>query len=450
MGVTVGMVSLGCDKNKINAEQMLWRLMDAGYDIVEIPEMADVVIINTCSFIESAKAEAIENILEIAAAKKENREGDIGGNVEKIIVTGCMAERYKEEILKEIPEVDGLVGTGSYDDIVSVVDSVLEGKKTVKFGDPDGEPEEVARFLTGPQYSACIKVAEGCDNCCSYCVIPSLRGRYRSRRMENILEEARDLAENGVKELILVAQDVTRYGIDLYSKKALPELLVKLCDIEGIEWIRLHYLYPEEITDELIQTIKSQPKVLRYLDIPIQHISDKILHDMNRRSDSRSIRELLKKVRRELEGVCIRTSIIVGFPGEGEEEFEELCDFLRDAKLERVGFFAFSPEEGTPAFDMPGAPDKDEVDRRLEVLTDIQERIMYEYNHRCTGKVFDVLCEGFDPIIRHYFGRTYADSPEIDGKVFFTSSVSVWEGDIAEVLIEDTLDGDLVGRALKK
>jgi ribosomal protein S12 methylthiotransferase len=267
--------------------------------------------------------------------------------------------------------------------------------------------------------------------------------------MENILEEAKDLAENGVKELILVAQDVTRYGVDLYGKKTLPALLDKLCEIEGLRWIRLHYLYPEEVTDELIETIKRQPKILRYLDIPIQHINDKILSDMNRRSDSEGIRSLLKKLRSEVEGVCIRTSIIVGFPGEGEEEFDELCDFLREEKMERVGFFAFSPEEGTPAYDMPGAPDAEEVQRRIEVLTDIQDRIMEEYNRKCIGKVFDVLCEGYDSIVKYYFGRTYADSPEIDGKVFFTSSRAIKTGDIVEVMMEDTLDGDLMGKALK-
>lgn len=442
---TIGLVSLGCDKNRINAEQMLWQLMDAGYDIVEIPELADVVIVNTCSFIESAKAEAIENILEIAAAKKKNRVDNIGGNVEKIIVTGCLAERYREEILKELPEVDGIVGCGSFDSIVSVVDNVLEGKKPCIFEDINRELPEIPRFRTGAKYSAYLKIAEGCDNRCSYCIIPTLRGCYRSRHMENILQEAQDLAENGVKELILVAQDLTRYGLDIYKERKLPELLERLCEIKELAWIRLHYLYPEEVTDELISTIKRQPKIVRYLDIPIQHINDNILRKMNRRSDGQTIRSLIKKLRRELDGVCIRTSIIAGFPGEDEAAFTELCTFLKEAKIERAGFFAFSPEEGTRAFDMEDKVSPEEIRNRIEVLTDIQDQVMYEYDRSRLGKVYNVLCEGYDPIIRHYFGRTYADSPEIDGKVFFTGNRSVEEGDIVEVMMEDLLDGELVG-----
>lgn len=442
---TIGLISLGCDKNRINAEQMLWQLKDAGYEIVDIPEMADIVIVNTCSFIEAAKEEAIENILEIAAAKKSNRTGSIGGNVEKIIVTGCLAERYREEILKELPEVDGIVGCGSYDNIVEAVESVLEGEKPCLFGDPNDKISEVPRFRTGPAYSAYLKVAEGCDNRCSYCVIPMLRGRYRSRRIEDILQEANELAESGVKELILVAQDLTRYGLDLYKERKLPQLLEQLCRIEKIEWIRLHYLYPEEVTDELISTIKHQNKILKYLDIPIQHINDGILRRMNRRSNGRSIRDLIKKLRREIDGVCIRTSIIVGFPGEDEEAFTELCAFLREARIERAGFFAFSPEEGTRAYDMPDQVSPEEINRRLEVLADIQDQVMHEYNLSRLGKVYDVLCEGYDPLIRHYYGRTYADSPDIDGKVFFRGNRPVNEGDIVEVIMEDVLDSDLVG-----
>jgi ribosomal protein S12 methylthiotransferase len=445
---TIGMISLGCDKNRINAEQMLWQLKDAGYDITDIPELADVVIVNTCSFIEAAKDEAIENILEIAAAKKKNRNGDIGGNVEKIIVTGCLAERYREEILKELPEVDGVVGCGSFDGIVEAVKDALEGEKPSLFGEPDGEIPEIPRFRTGPGYTAYIKVAEGCDNHCSYCVIPALRGRYRSRQMEHILNEARELAESGVRELILVAQDLTRYGLDLYNERKLPELLERLCQIEKLAWIRLHYLYPEEVTDELISTIRNQPKILRYLDIPIQHINDGILRRMNRRSDGQKIRTLIGKLRSEIEGVCIRTSIIVGFPGEDEATFTELCTFLKEAKIERAGFFAFSPEEGTRAFGMEDKVSPEVISRRLEVLNDIQDQVMYEYNCSRIGKVYNVLCEGYDPLIRHYYGRTYADSPEIDGKVFFTGKRRVKEGDFVEVMIEDVLDGELVGTML--
>ena len=442
---TIGLVSLGCDKNRIDAEQMLWQLMYAGHDIVEVPETAEIVIINTCSFIESAREEAIENILEIVAARKDNRIDGIGGNVEKIIVTGCLAERYREEILKEIPEVDAVVGCGSFSEIVSVVEKVFDGETTCSFGDLNRSFEEIPRFRIGSRFTEYLKIAEGCNNHCSYCVIPSLRGTYRSRPMEYILEEAEDLAESGVKELIIVAQDVTRYGTDLYHERKLPELLNRLCKIEGLNWIRLHYLYPEEVTDELIETIKSQPKIVRYLDIPIQHISDKILKRMNRRSTGSQIRALITKLRSEIEGVCIRTSIIAGFPGEDEEAFTELCTFLKEYKLERAGFFTFSREEGTPAYDMDGSVSPDVVSDRIEVLTDIQYQVMEDYNRSRLGKVFTVICEGYDPIIRHYYGRTYSDAPEIDGKVFFRGA-GIEEGDMVEVFMEDLLDGDLVGK----
>lgn len=446
---TIGLVSLGCDKNRINAEQMLWQLMYAGHDIVEIPETAEVVIVNTCSFIESAKEEAVENILEIVASRKANRVGGVGGNVEKIIVTGCLAERYREEILKEIPEVNAVVGCGSYGEIVSVVEKVLEGETVCSFGDINQGLEEVPRFRIGSRYTEYIKIAEGCNNHCSYCIIPSLRGVYRSRPIEHILEEAEELAESGVKELIIVAQDVTRYGTDIYHEKKLPELLNKLCQIEGLAWIRLHYLYPEEVTDELIETIKNQPKIVRYLDIPIQHINDRILRRMNRRSTGSQIKELLTKLRKEIEGVCIRTSIIAGFPGEDEEAFTELCQFLKEYKLERVGFFAFSREEGTPAYEMDGIVSADVVSDRIEVLTDIQYQVMEDYNRLRLGKVYTVICEGYDPIIRHYYGRTYSDAPEIDGKVFFSGAGNIEEGDMVEVYMEDVLDGDLVGKVYK-
>ncbi|MDR1116929.1 MAG: 30S ribosomal protein S12 methylthiotransferase RimO [Oscillospiraceae bacterium] len=447
MGKTVGLVSLGCDKNLINSEQMLWKLMDAGYEVLEVAELAEIVIINTCAFIEAAKTEAIENILEIAAAKKVNRIDGVGGNVEKIIVCGCLSERYREEIIKEIPEIDALVGTGSFDEIVRVVDEVAEGKNPCVFGDINAQPEEGARFLTGQEHTAHIKIAEGCDNRCAYCVIPSLRGRYRSRRLESIVEEAKDLAENGVRELILVAQDVTNYGFDLYGRQALPELLDELCAIEKVRWVRLHYLYPERLTDEIIAAIKRNDKALRYLDIPIQHINDGILKRMNRRSTSDSVKKLINKLRGELEGVRIRTSIIAGLPGEGEAEFTELCEFLKEYKLERAGFFAFSPEEGAPAAEMEDIPDGEVTARRVEILYGIQQRVMDEYNETCVGAVFDVICEGYDNIIEYYFGRTYADAPDIDGKVFFKSAEPVRTGEICEVFIEGTLDGDLLGRA---
>ena len=445
---TVGFVSLGCDKNRINCEQMLWRLAEAGHELVDTPELAEVVIINTCAFIEAAKSESIENILEIAAAKKENRDADgMGGNVEKIIVTGCLAERYRDEIFKELPEVDGLVGCGSFDDIVAAVGDALHGVRASRYGDINAPVSECSRAIVGEPHSAYLKLSEGCSNNCAYCVIPSIRGRYRSRSFENVLEEARGLAELGAKELILVAQDLTLFGRDTAGRQLLGELLYKLQEIEGISWIRLHYLYPEGVTPELIDAVKHNSKVLRCLDIPIQHINDKILRAMRRRSTGGEIRALFKRLREELPGVVIRTSIIVGLPGEGDAEFEELCDFLREYRLERAGFFAYSPEEGTDAAEMPGRPDEETVRRRLEIVEDIQREIMDEYNDALVGKIVSVIYEGTDEIIKYSYGRTYADAPDIDGKVFFKHQSPLEPGDIVDVLIDEALDGNLFGRA---
>jgi len=445
---TIGFVSLGCDKNLINSEQMLWRLMDAGHEILETPELAELVIINTCAFIESAKAEAIENILEIAMAKVSNRTEDgVGGNVEKIVVAGCLAQRYGDEIFDELPEVDALVGCGSFSDIVAVVDDVLDGKRISLYGDINAEYEECSRVVTGEHYSAYIKLSEGCSNNCAYCVIPSLRGRFRSREFQNIVAEAENLAALGAKELILVAQDLTMYGTDLYKKRELPRLIDELCKIPGIEWVRLHYLYPEGITPELIDCIARNKKVVRCLDIPIQHINGGILKKMNRHSTTAGIRSLFSGLREKIEGIVIRTSIIVGLPGEGESEFDELCDFLHEYRLERAGFFAYSPEEGTPAAEWE-RPDEDTVRRRMEIVSDIQAEISDSYNNSCVGKIFDVLLEGNDAIIQQSYGRTFADSPGIDGKVFFPPVSGAEAGDIVQMLIEDTLDCDLLGRAL--
>ena len=448
---TIGFVSLGCDKNRINCEQMLYRLMEAGYEILDTPELAEVVIINTCAFIESARSETIENILEIARAKVENRDPDgMGGNVRKIIVTGCLAERYRDEIFAELPEVDGLVGCGSFDDIVAAVEDALAGERVSRYGDIDAPLTEQSRVLISDPYSAYLIIAEGCSNRCAYCVIPSIRGKYRSRAFDDVVAEAQGLAEMGTKELILVAQDLTLFGIDTDGRRRLPELLDALASIDGIEWIRLHYLYPEGITDELIDAIKRNPKVLRCLDIPIQHINNKILKAMRRRSSGEGIRELFTKLRRELEGVVLRTSIIIGLPGEGEAEFEELCDFLRDYRLERAGFFRFSPEEGTPAAEMPDQPDEETVTRRMETVEAIQMKIMDDYNTALVGKIVDVIFEGTDEIIKYSYGRTYADAPDIDGKVFFKHQAALQPGNIVEVLIDEAMDGDLFGRALAK
>jgi ribosomal protein S12 methylthiotransferase len=437
MNQSIGMISLGCAKNQVNAEQMLYRLKEAGCTILGDPDGADLVIVNTCGFIDSAKTEAIDNILAMAELKSEGRVG-------KILVTGCLAQRYQEEILKEMPEVDGVLGTGSYYDIVSAARQVLEGKTVREFGDIDGPADESARILTTPSYYAYLKIAEGCDNHCAYCVIPSLRGKYRSRKMEDLLAEARALAEDGVKELIVVAQDTSRYGIDLYGERKLAELLTELCKIDGFVWIRVHYLYPDEMSEELIDVLANEPKIVKYLDIPIQHIDDPILRSMNRRGNSQYLRELFTKLRARIPGLVLRTSLITGLPGEGEREFEELCDFLREYKLERVGAFAFSPEEGTKAAQMEH-PDLETAQRRAEAVAELQSRIMDEYNEQRLGETMEVLCEGYDPDEESYYGRTYADSPDIDGRIWFTSPGHVPVGSFVDVQVVDTCDGELVG-----
>ncbi len=437
MSKRIGMISLGCAKNQVNAEQMMFLLREAGYEILPSVEDADVVIINTCGFIDSAKSEAIDNILAMGELKA-------AGAIGKILVTGCLSQRYQDEILTEMPEVDGVLGTGSYDDIVSVVERLLGGETVSEFGDIHAPMSEAGRILTTPEYYAYLKIAEGCDNHCSYCVIPSLRGRYRSRTMDDCLYEARMLAEDGVKELIVVAQDTSRYGIDLYGERKLPELLRGLCKIEKLHWVRVHYLYPDEMTDELLEVIATEPKIVKYMDIPIQHVNDTILKKMNRRGTKAEISALFAKIRQRIPTAVIRTSLITGLPGESEAEFEELCDWLREQKLERVGAFAFSPEEGTAAARME-YPDEETAVRRAEIVSELQSRIMDEYNEARIGTTLEVLCEGYEPEAEQYFGRTYADSPDIDGKVVFDSEKPVRVGSFVQVKITGICDGDLVG-----
>ena len=435
---TIGMISLGCAKNQVNAEHMLWLLRQAGYEISPDPDGAELVIVNTCGFIESAKTEAIDNILAMGALKQEGRIG-------RLLVTGCLSQRYQDEILQEMPEVDGVLGTGSYDDIVSVADRLLNGGETVsEFGDIDAPADEAGRVLTTPQHYAYIKIAEGCNNFCAFCIIPHLRGRYRSRAVEDILQEARGLAESGVKELIVVAQDTSRYGLDLYGERKLAELLRQLCRIDGLVWIRVHYLYPDEMSQELIDVLANEPKIVKYLDIPIQHINDDILRRMNRRGNGEYVKELFAKLRREIPGLVLRTSLITGLPGEGEAEFAQLCDFLKEYKLERVGAFAFSPEEGTRAAEME-YPDTEIARQRADMVAEIQSRIMDDYNESCIGKTMQVLCEGYDPDEESYYGRTFADSPDIDGKIWFTAEKHIKTGDFADVRVVDAYDGELVG-----
>ena len=439
MGNRVGVISLGCAKNQVNAEQMMFLLQEAGFVIQPTVEGADLVIINTCGFIDSAKSEAIDNILTMAALKQE-------GIIGKILVTGCLSQRYQQEVLDEMPEVDGVLGTGSYGQIVSVAQRILNGETVCEMGDINAPIDEVGRVLSTPEHHAYIKIAEGCDNRCSYCVIPSLRGKFRSRTVEDCLYEARMLAEDGVKELIVVAQDTSRYGVDLYGKHRLAELLRELCKIEKLHWIRVHYLYPDEIDDELIDVIADEPKIVKYLDIPIQHVNGKILKRMNRRGTREELDALFKKLRERIAGVVIRTSLITGLPGEGEAEFEELCQWLRENKLERVGAFAFSPEEGTAAARMEH-PEEEIAIRRAEIVNELQSRVMDEYNISMCGKVLEVLCEGYDDETQQYFGRSYADSPDIDGRVYFTSEKNHRVGTFVPVRITHVTDGDLCGEA---
>lgn len=435
----IAFISLGCAKNLVNSEQMMCLLADAGYELVSEPDGADAVVINTCGFIDAAKSEAIDNILEMAELKAAGRLG-------KIIVTGCLSERYRAEVRTELPEVDALVGVGSFGEIVDVVRDTLSGAEPDRFGDKNAPVDEVGRFLTSGPGWAYLKIAEGCNNCCAFCAIPAIRGRYRSRPMENILAEARGLAEAGCHELIIIAQDITRYGTDLYGRRRLAELCRELSQIDGVEWLRLHYLYPDEFDDELIAEIADNPKIVKYLDIPIQHINDAILKRMNRRGTGGEIRALLKTLRERIPGVVLRTSLITGLPGEGEAEFEELCEFLREARIERVGVFPFSPEEGTPAEKMPDRVDAEEAQRRAELIMDFQQGIMEDFYASRIGKTLPVLCTDIDGAYR--VGRSEADSPEIDGVVYFEGEAL--PGEIVPVHITGLMDGEPSGEQVKE
>ena len=434
----IGFISLGCAKNQVDCERMMYRVQEAGHTVCEGIVGCDVVVINTCGFIDSAKSEAIDYILQTAALKAN-------GHVGKILVTGCLSQRYQELITKEMSEVDGVLGTGSYTEIVPAIEALLNDENVFIFGSIDAPEQETGRILTTPEHYAYLKIAEGCDNRCSYCIIPYLRGKFRSREMDDILYEARLLAASGVKELLVVAQDTSRYGVDLPgNQRLLSKLLRELCKIDGIQWIRVHYTYPDEIDDDLIDTIAEEPKIVKYLDIPIQHCNKDILKLMNRRGDSQLLKKLFEKLRSRIPGLIIRTSVIAGLPGEGESEFEELCAFLKEHKLERVGAFAFSPEDGTPAALMDHV-DEATAQKRAEMIETIQSRIMDDYNEAMIGKTLDILVDGFDEEFEQFFGRTYADSPEIDGRVWIASVESLVEGEFVKVCIDGLIDGDLSG-----
>ncbi|MCR5825047.1 MAG: 30S ribosomal protein S12 methylthiotransferase RimO [Oscillospiraceae bacterium] len=438
----VAFISLGCAKNLVNTEQMMALCRDAGHTLLGAPEGADVVVVNTCGFIDSAKEEAIDNILAMGELKKQ-------GLVRKILVTGCLSQRYRNEIAESLPEVDGMLGTGSYGEIVPAIDELLHGGAPQRFGSIHAPIEELDRVITTPPYTAYLRIAEGCDNHCAFCVIPSLRGKYRSRQWENVLAEAEKLAASGVKEIIVIAQDITRYGTDNYGRRRLPELIHALCRMD-FHWVRLHYLYPDEFDDELIDAIASEPKVLNYLDVPIQHCNDRILSAMNRRGDKAYLLALFRRLRARIPGLVLRTSIITGLPYEGEAEFEELCDFLREVKIERAGVFPYSPEEGTRAAQMENRVDEEEARRRAELLVDVQSRIMDEYNERMQGEVVEVLCEGFDAASMGFVGRSYAESVDIDGKIYFSAERDCAAGEFVRVRITGVMDGELTGEAVEE
>lgn len=416
---------------------MLWQLKNAGHELTDNPELADAVVVNTCGFLESARAEAIEQIIEL-------------GNMEikTIIVAGCMAERHKDEILEEMHEVSGVVGCGSFDEIADVLDSAVRGDKPQRYGDINSPVSETPRILGTPPYTAYLKVADGCDNHCAYCVIPALRGKFRSRSMDNILAEATQLVKDGVREITLVAQDTTRYGLDLYGKRVLPELIDKMCEIEELHWLRLHYLYPDEVTSELLETIAKQSKCVPYFDIPIQHCNDKLLQSMGRRGGKAELLKMVDEIRTRVPNAVLRTSLIVGLPGENEYDFEELCEFLRQTKWERAGVFEYSPEEGSVAAQMPEQVDSETKSRRREIIEDIRREIMDDFNERCIEETLEILCEGFDRAAGCYYGRSCYDAPEVDGKVFFESKNRVEAGDFVNVLITEAVDGDLFGECV--
>lgn len=434
----VTLVSLGCAKNLTDSEVMLSKLSKAGYEITNVDSEAEIAIVNTCCFIDSAKQESIDAILDVAKNK-------IDGKLKLLIVAGCMGERFKDEVLSELPEVDGVCGTGDFADICSIIEKCEQERGVYASGCLNAPLDEDERILATPSYTAYLKIAEGCSNHCTYCVIPSVRGKYRSRPPEGIITEAEKLAKNGVKELILIAQDTSCYGKDLGEEITLVTLLRRLSEIEGLKWIRVHYLYPEEITDELIDEFAENSKIVNYFDIPIQHINNRILKLMARRTDKGSIETLIEKIKSKMPDAVFRTSLIVGFPTETEQEFYELVSFLKEHKLQRVGAFPYSREDGTKAALMSGQVDDDIKNLRCEKISDLQYEIMSEYATSKIGTVQTVLVEGFDRMIKMYFGRTYGESVDVDPKVFIKSETNIKQGSFIDVLITDAVDGDLIG-----
>ena len=438
MSINVGFISLGCPKNQVDAELMLAKIEKAGFNIVDVAYEADVVVINTCGFIEDAKKEAIDNILEMIELKNE-------GSISKILVTGCLAERYKDEIFKEFPEVDGVLGIGANGDIVSAINSVMNGEVIGTYPDNEKMPMNGERLLTTPQHWAYLKIAEGCSNCWTYCALPAIRGGFRSRPIEEIVEEAKKLASDGTKEIIIVAQDTTRYGLDLYGELKLPELLRKLNEIDGLEWIRMLYCYPDRITDELLDAMAECSKVLHYMDIPLQHADGRILKKMNRSGDRESLTDLIDKIREKLPDVVLRTTFITGFPGEDEEAFNNLSEFIDENMFDRLGCFAYSAEEGTPAAEFDNQVDEEIRKHRADVIMEQQYDIFEFKQRKLIGKTLKCIVEGYDGYSDSYFGRTWMDAPEIDSVVYFTGKGDYNEGDIVDVEIFDINEYDLMG-----
>ena len=441
MAYTVGMVSLGCAKNQVDGEVLMASLKNAGFLTVDDAALADIAIVNTCGFIESAKRESIEEILELAALKKE-------GKIKKLVITGCLSERYQKEMHAELPEADAVLGIGANGDIAPLLTKMMEENTYVEsFPDKARMPLCGDRELTTPSYFAYVKIAEGCDNRCSYCAIPLIRGGYRSRTMESIEEECKGLVANGAKELVLIAQDTSRYGIDLYGEYSLAKLMRRLCRIDGLRWLRVLYCYPDSITDELLDTMAQEEKIVKYIDLPLQHASGPILKAMNRRGDRQSLTALMNKIRERVPGVVLRTTLITGFPGETEEDFTELAEFVKDVKFQRLGCFAYSQEEGTPAAELPGQLDEEVKAHRAELIMDRQMEIMERQGMELIGKTLEVLVEGYDRYAECWFGRSWRDAPDVDGKIFFTTGGKRPRlGSFVQVMVEDCMDCDLTGR----
>lgn len=441
MPVKVGMVSLGCSKNLVDSERMLYKLKSRGYQLVTEPGLADVAVVNTCGFIKSAKEEAIETILELGKLKED-------GSLKKIIITGCLTERYKEEAAELFPEADAVIGIGNNKDIVDVLDHVLAGEKYVNFAPKLDAELTGERIISTLPFFTYLKAAEGCSNCCTYCAIPMIRGKFRSVPMEELIKEAEFLAENGVTELVVIAQDTSRYGEDIYGESKLPELLKRLCRIDGLKWIRTLYCYPERITDELLETIAGEEKLVKYLEIPIQHCDGDILSRMNRWGDEEKLEALFDHIREKVPGIILRTTLITGFPGETEEQFEKLAEFVKRVRFDRLGCFAYSREEGTKSYDFPDQIDEETAARRADIIMEQQMLISAENNEKLMGCELEAVVEGFDRFGECWFGRTAIDAPDIDGKVFFTSEKPLEIGEYVKIRITEALDYDLIGEVI--